>query len=77
MNIDDSSIVRARWNEHIANLEAPHVLMRPKIFKDGNAWCALYGDNIQEGICGFGNTPANAANAFDAAWYGWDNKARK
>jgi len=27
-----------------------------KPFKDGNQWCFLYGDNIQDGICGFGDT---------------------
>ena len=33
-----------------------------KPFKDGNQWCFLYGENIQEGICGFGET------IFKAAW---------
>lgn len=23
---------------------------------DGNQWCALIGENIQEGVCGFGDT---------------------
>lgn len=27
---------------------------------DGNMYCALIGENIQEGICGFGSTPAEA-----------------
>ena len=27
-----------------------------KPYKDGNKWCILAGDNIQEGICGFGDT---------------------
>lgn len=47
---------------------APHVLMRPRIFPDGNAWCALYGENIQEGVVGFGETPEAAAADFDLAW---------
>jgi len=33
-----------------------------KPFRDGNQWCFLYGDNLQEGIAGFGDT------IFDAAW---------
>lgn len=33
-----------------------------KPFKDGNQWCFLYGNNIQEGISGFGET------IFKAAW---------
>lgn len=49
-------------------LTAPHVLMKPRIFPDGDAWCALLGENLQEGICGFGATPAQAAGAFDDAW---------
>ena len=35
-----------------------------KPFKDGNMWCFLYGDNIQEGICGFGVTIDRAAWVF-------------
>ena len=34
-------------------------------FKDGDAWCVLLGENIQEGICGFGNTPLNAILDFN------------
>lgn len=26
-------------------------------FKDGDQWCALYGEDLQAGIAGFGNTP--------------------
>lgn len=47
---------------------APHVLMRPAIYPDGNAWCALYGENLQEGVCGFGDTPAEACADFDKNW---------
>lgn len=25
-------------------------------FKDGNQWCILVGDDLQSGICGFGET---------------------
>jgi len=35
-----------------------------KPYKDGNQWCFLYGDNIQEGICGFGDTIYQAAKEF-------------
>lgn len=46
----------------------PHVLMRPVIFPDGNQWCALYGEDLQQGVAGFGDTPAAAAMDFDANW---------
>ena len=31
--------------------------LKPIFSKDGNQWCFLYGENIQEGISGFGDTP--------------------
>lgn len=35
-----------------------------KPYKDGDQWCVLLGDNIQDGICGFGNTIEDALYAF-------------
>ena len=49
--------------------QRPSVLFRPRVYPDGAAWCALYGDDIQEGVCGFGDSPAAATEAFDKAWY--------
>lgn len=46
----------------------PFMLLRPKIFPDGNKWCALYGDNLHEGVAEFGDTPAQAAAQFDVEW---------
>lgn len=31
-------------------------ILKPKISIDGNSYCVLYGDNLQEGIAGFGET---------------------
>ena len=28
-----------------------------RVFKDGNQWCAMIGDNLQIGVCGFGDVP--------------------
>lgn len=49
-------------------LSRPSVLFRPHLSKDGNKWCALYGDNLQEGICGFGDSPSDAMYNFDKNW---------
>lgn len=49
--------------------ERPSVIFKPRIFPDGNQWCCLYGENIQEGIVGWGETPAKAAYQFDAEWF--------
>ena len=46
----------------------PSVLFRPTLIRDGSHWCALYGENIQEGVAGFGVTPAEAMEAFDNEW---------
>ena len=46
----------------------PHVVLRAKVYPDGDKWCCLYGDNLQDGVAGFGDTPAKAANAFDTMW---------
>lgn len=37
-------------------------------YKDGNQWCVLLGANIQEGICGFGDTPLHAIYDFNKAF---------
>ncbi len=36
-------------------------------FKDGNAWCVLWGDDLAVGISGFGDTPYKAVLAFNRA----------
>lgn len=51
-----------------SDLRRPFMLLHPKMFPDGNQWCALYGDNLQDGVAGFGDTPDAASWAFDKAW---------
>lgn len=59
---------------HIAVAEAfaghatPSAIYRPALFIDGTKWCALYGENLQDGLAGFGDSPAQAMAAFDTAW---------
>lgn len=36
-------------------------------FKDGGAWCVLWGENLHTGISGFGDTPYQAVLAFNRA----------
>jgi len=49
-------------------LSLPHVLLRPQISLDGNQWCALYGENLHDGVAGFGDSPCEAMADFDRAW---------
>ena len=48
-----------------AEYERHSVIFRPKIYIDGNQWCVLYGDNLQDGVAGFGDSPAKAMEDFD------------
>ena len=43
-------------------------VIKPRIFLDGDMWCALYGDDLQVGVAGFGDSPAKASYAFDVEW---------
>lgn len=70
----EQSVLNTQWNAaqeaHLAEMERrrPFILLRPRIFPDGSHWCALYGDNLQEGVAGFGETPEAAAKDFDKNW---------
>jgi len=47
---------------------APHIIFKPKVYPDGNQWCALYGEDLMMGVCGFGDTPELACADFDKNW---------
>jgi hypothetical protein len=34
--------------------------LNAKLTRDGNAWCWLIGDNLQDGVAGFGASPRGA-----------------
>lgn len=51
--------------------QRPSVLYRPKVYRDGDMWCCLYGEDLQMGVVAFGKTPGEAAYNFDNyAWLG-------
>lgn len=43
-------------------------LLRPAVSIDGNKWCVLYGEDLQNGVAGFGDSPYLAMLDFNAAW---------
>lgn len=49
--------------------QRPSAVFRPSLSVDGNQWCALYGANLQEGVAGFGDSPADAMWDFDRNWH--------
>lgn len=58
----------AAWTEAAYDHCRPSVLYRPALSIDGNKWCALYGDNLQDGVAGFGDSPDAAMRDFDEQW---------
>lgn len=44
-------------------------MLKPSVSIDGNKWCVLYGDNLQDGVAGFGDTPYDAMLEFNKAWH--------
>lgn len=49
--------------------QRPSVLFKPSISVDGNQYCALFGENLQSGVAGFGNSPELAMRDFDKEWH--------
>ena len=39
-----------------------------KINRDGDKICTLWGENLQEGLCGFGNTVPEALESLALDW---------
>lgn len=69
-----SSYETILYEEKLAILEGERhhqlfAMLKPSLQRDGNQWCVLYGDNLQEGIAGFGDSPYDAVNDFNKAWY--------
>ena len=65
-----ASMVQNSIQQEISGYGEPSAIYKPRIFPDGEQWCALYGVNIQECVCGFGDTPAAAIYDFNQCWYG-------
>ena len=63
-----ADMAKIAWQEAAWERQRPSVLFSPTLTRDGNQWCALYGENLMEGVAGFGDTPAKAMWEFDAAW---------
>lgn len=64
-----AQMASASAQEAASEAMRPSVLYRPSMGLDGTLWCALYGDDLMNGVAGFGDTPAKAMSDFDAAWW--------
>ena len=61
-------MIRDQFMQATYEMQRPSVLWRPTVAPDGDKWSALYGPNLAEGVCGFGDTPALAMEDFDKNW---------
>jgi len=43
-------------------------MLKPKLYKDGDSWCCLYGEDLVVGISGFGETPHEAILDWNRKW---------
>ena len=65
----DTLTNQSRHNAAIESEEMNLVaLLRPRVFMDGNKWCVLYGDDLMNGVAGFGDSPILAVYDFNKAW---------
>ena len=62
------AMLRDSFSSVAYEMARPFVLLRPKVFIDQSHWCALYGENLQDGVAGFGDSPAAASYDFDKNW---------
>jgi hypothetical protein len=55
-------------NENVTNIEIDFgndgIKVMAKMYKDGDQWCVMIGENIQEGIAGFGHQTWQAIGDF-------------
>lgn len=52
------------WREMLL----PSTMFRPHLSQDGDKWIALYGEDLQTGVVGIGDSPCKAYMDFDRAW---------
>ena len=58
-----------RAMEAASQWDRPSVLHKPALSRDGNMWCALLGEDLMQGVAGFGESPYLAMLEFDKAFY--------
>ncbi len=69
MNSFHSEQVRTAFMELAYDLGRPSRTMKPRVYVAAHGgWCAVYGDDVQSGVVGYGDTPEAACQAFDKEW---------
>lgn len=63
-----ADMIKEEYRYTLSQYSRPSTVHKPKLYPDGNMWCALYGEDLQMGVAGFGETPAKAMENFDHNW---------
>lgn len=66
--VNAASVIMGELVDTANRRREPDAVFRPRLSLDGNRWCALYGDNLQDGVAGFGASPEEAMLDFNANW---------
>jgi hypothetical protein len=64
----EARMAGALAQQAVCEYQRPSALFRPRLSVDGDQWCVLYGENLQEGCAGFGSSPDAAMRDFDLNW---------
>lgn len=65
------AILQEQFGIAASEMARPFHLMAAhcKVSIDGDQWCVLYGENLQDGVAGFGDSPDLASRDFDDNWF--------
>ena len=63
-----AAMVQGSFADVAFEMMRPAVLFKPRLYRDGSLWYALFGEDLQSGVCGFGESPADAMWDFDKEW---------
>lgn len=77
--MNDNQIFDSHYQQSLFNLISPTAIeagefnlvsiLKPSIKIDGDQWVVLYGENIQDGVAGYGKSPYLAVQDFNKALY--------
>ena len=67
-DVEDTSIRERAELYFAAHPGSPSAVRRPKIFHRSKTWVVLLGENLEEGMVGYGDTIEAALHAFDARY---------
>ena len=69
MDYQHSAAIMQEAQIAYGRMAEPSAIYKPSLHIDGNQWVALYGEDLQNGVAGFGDSPDLAMDDFNKNWY--------